>query len=66
VWQDRPYDSKSDLWSIGCVLYEMLALNPPFQARDMKGLYTKVLAGKYNPIPSNYSKDMSLMVKACL
>jgi len=66
VWKDKPYDSKSDLWSIGCVLYEMCALQPPFQAKDMQGLFKRVLTGRYNPIPSVYSKDMNTMVKACL
>lgn len=35
VWRDEPYDIKSDVWSLGCVLYEFINLKPPFRARDM-------------------------------
>ena len=58
VWKDKPYDFRSDIWSAGCVLYEMIMLNPPFRAPNMNGLYHKVLRGLYDPIPSCYSKDL--------
>lgn len=61
-----PYDHKSDIWSLGCVLYEMVMLCPPFRAATMKALYTRVISGKFDPISNNYSSDLRNIVKACL
>ena len=58
VWQDKPYDNRSDIWSLGCVLYEMITLMPPFRATSMAGLSQKVTRGNYDPIPNHFSKDL--------
>ena len=48
------------------MFYELVALHPPFEAKDMQGLYKKVLSGIYPKIPSQYSSDLNAMLKALL
>jgi len=66
VWRDQPYDSKSDIWSLGCVFYESVTLKPPFRADDMAGLYKKVLRGVYPKIPQHFSKELNQTIKQLL
>lgn len=66
VWMDKPYDSKSDIWSCGCVIYELATLKPPFRAPDMDGLYQKVIKGKYHKLPSHFSVDLNNVLRMML
>ena len=66
VWNDKPYDTKSDIWSMGCVLYEMTSLRPPFRAKNMEGLYKKVIEGKVIRIPTKFTNDLFKIVQLLL
>lgn len=66
VWKDQPYDTKSDIWSLGCVFYEVLSLSPPFRAKDMNGLFKKVTVGEFEEPPKVYSKDLIRLVTSMI
>ena len=66
VWEDRPYDYRCDIWSLGCIIYELCTLVPPFRGTNFRELYKNIKEGKYNPIPKNYSNDLRQLVNLML
>lgn len=58
IWKSRSYTFAADIWSLGCLLYEMLTYRVPFEARSMAELKSKVMAGKVQPITAPYSNAM--------
>ncbi|NWY59858.1 NEK3 kinase, partial [Chionis minor] len=63
IWESMPYNNKSDIWSLGCILYELCTLRHPFQAKSWKHLILKICKGSYNPLPSHYSYELHYLIK---
>ncbi|KFP32572.1 Serine/threonine-protein kinase Nek3, partial [Colius striatus] len=63
IWESMPYNNKSDIWSLGCILYELCTLRHPFQANSWKHLILKICQGSYNPLPSHYSYELHYLIK---
>ena len=66
VWNAKPYSYKSDLWSVGCIIYEMCSLRQPFKGNNMEELCNNICSGKLEKISSRYSDALWNMIKMLL
>ncbi|XP_077986542.1 uncharacterized protein LOC144440940 [Glandiceps talaboti] len=66
LFSNKPYNHKSDVWALGCCVYEMATLKHAFNAKDMNSLVYKILRGKMPAMPRIYSTDLTDLIKAML
>ncbi len=60
------YTLKSDIWSLGCIIYELCAREPPFNAKSHFQLVQKIKEGKIAPLPRVYSAELFAVIRDCL
>mmetsp|Transcript_13648 Transcript_13648/g.33577 ORF Transcript_13648/g.33577 Transcript_13648/m.33577 type:complete len:375 (-) Transcript_13648:902-2026(-) len=58
IYEEQPYSFKSDVWALGCVLYEMLMGKPAFAADNLSRVVIRVIRGNYDPLPDHYSEEL--------
>uniref|UniRef100_A0A672I4C1 non-specific serine/threonine protein kinase n=1 Tax=Salarias fasciatus TaxID=181472 RepID=A0A672I4C1_SALFA len=63
ICENKPYNNKSDIWALGCVLYEMCTLKHAFEAGNMKNLVLKIICGSYPPVSTHYSQDLRALLR---
>uniref|UniRef100_A0A183CTQ3 non-specific serine/threonine protein kinase n=1 Tax=Globodera pallida TaxID=36090 RepID=A0A183CTQ3_GLOPA len=67
---EEMYTTKSDIWSLGCILYEMATLRSPFfgEKENISSLMQKIRDAEYPPLPDRccYTDQLELLVQLCL
>jgi hypothetical protein len=66
VCSQQPYSWKSDVWALGCILYELCALSHAFKHSTLQGLVHAIRNGSYEPIPGVFSEQVSSQIAAVL
>jgi len=64
--KEQAYDERSDLWSLGCLMYELCALAPPFPAPNQQVLGVRVREGRFRRIPQHYSAELHTTIASLL
>jgi serine/threonine protein kinase len=62
----QSYSFKSDLWSLGCVIFEICNKNHAFNAQTINGLAVKILKGDHNPLNPTYSTELRSLIESLL
>ena len=62
----KHYNEKSDIWSLGCLVYELVCLCPPFNADNIVGLAMKIRGGRYRKLPMSYSSQLAEAIQRML
>jgi len=65
--KSNPYNQKSDVWALGCLLYELMTLRKAFEAQSLPALVMKIVQGDYNKeLPTAYNINFKRLVMAML
>lgn len=67
IVQSQTYTNKADIWSLGCIIYELMTFSQPFNASNPLTIAKKIVDGEYIRInQDNYSPLLIDIVRKCM
>ncbi|CAE8686510.1 unnamed protein product, partial [Polarella glacialis] len=57
VCDSQPYGFKADVWAMGVVLHELMALEQPFKGPSLVALVLRIIQSEPAPLPDTYSEE---------
>ena len=66
ICQEKPYNDKSDVWALGCILYELCTFKHPFDAKSQGALILKIMNNTPESINNNYSNELKNLISLLL
>nr|XP_024101173.2 serine/threonine-protein kinase Nek11 isoform X7 [Pongo abelii]XP_024101174.2 serine/threonine-protein kinase Nek11 isoform X7 [Pongo abelii] len=60
------YDTKSDIWSLACILYEMCCMNHAFSGSNFLSIVLKIVEGDTPSLPERYPKELNAIMESML
>ena len=66
VVRGEPYNVKSDMWALGCVLYELTTFAKPFDSNTVSGLYEQIKSKEFTPLPSDTDPVIRMLIGGLL
>ncbi|VDM42920.1 unnamed protein product [Toxocara canis] len=66
ICEGRAYNQKSDLWALGCVLYELCELGRAFDGENLPSIVMKITRGKHGPISEHWSAELKRLIESLL
>ncbi len=64
--EGKAYNDRSDIWALGCILYEMACLQKTFEGSNLPALVNKIMKGQFAPVRGNYSQEFKKLVMEML
>lgn len=69
MMRGQPYDDGVDIWSFGCIMYEMVAKKPPFHNKTVSYIESRVTQGKFpksEPVGTRRFRNLEIIMRSCL